>query len=212
MNKDLWNLNIQRSLKNLEALKNVFTKSSESAKRYRFVIIDFRSLFLSLSDHGEDSDYIRYAESINTRTSKYNDEGDNLKLKQNASFFTNRIMDLDRSEAVLFISELNAKDGYRFQSMLKEYGDKIDQEEEERNKQEAEKERRRQEEEERRRREEEERRKREAEERRRREEEERKKPKLWTVRYCTNCGTKFTNDEFKFCTQCGAKRHTFTTT
>lgn len=30
------------------------------------------------------------------------------------------------------------------------------------------------------------------------------------VPYCTACGQKFENDEFKFCTACGTKRHTYT--
>ena len=30
------------------------------------------------------------------------------------------------------------------------------------------------------------------------------------VPYCTACGQKFGNDEFKFCTACGTKRHTYT--
>lgn len=41
--------------------------------------------------------------------------------------------------------------------------------------------------------------------------EEKKKPILYQVRYCTNCGHVFDDSQngFKFCTVCGAKRYTF---
>lgn len=35
-------------------------------------------------------------------------------------------------------------------------------------------------------------------------------PRVKMVKFCTICGNEFKNDEFKFCPQCGAKRHTYT--
>ncbi len=35
-------------------------------------------------------------------------------------------------------------------------------------------------------------------------------PKIRMMKFCTNCGNEFNNDEFKFCPRCGVKRHTYT--
>ncbi len=194
MDKDVWNINILKSFKNLETLQDVFTKSEGSLKKFKSVITDFGGLFTSLSGSVPDPAYIEYIDAINEKVAKYNDDGDNFTMKHNASLFINRLRNLEWSDAVLFISEVNAKGAYKFQNMLKEHGNFVDRGEEERKKAKEEEEKRRKLEEER---------------RRMSSIEARPTPKTHKVTYCTVCGAKFDNDAFGYCTQCGGKRHTY---
>ena len=196
MDEDIiWEINIQKSFKNLEALRDVFMKSEEGRSKFKPVMSDFGALFTALSGSMPDPSYRQYAQVINDKVNKYNDNGDNFKLKQNASYFANRVSSLEWPEAARFISEINAKDGYKFQTMLKEHGYFVDRADEERKKKEEEEKRRKLEEEKR---------------RKMTSIEVRPTPKTLKVAYCTVCGAKFSNNEFVYCTQCGAQRHTYT--
>lgn len=238
-NSEKMKMHVQRSVRELGILRDIFIKSDTSLAKYKTVMEAFGKLFMSMEEPNGD-DYKHMAGSLSDAASRFNDEGDNLMMKEKARSFASRIKDYSAGEVSEYLKAINDKDNKKFLFLLESHGYFVDpikerkrrleaeerrkreeaerkrREEEERKRREEE-ERKKREDEERRRREEEERRRREAEERRKREEEERKrkeaeanKPKTYYVNYCTNCGAKFQSNEYKYCTNCGMKRQVYT--
>lgn len=215
---------LRYSLKEIDTLRTVFTKSNAAITRYKPVMAAFGELFTLVSEPYFDlSEHKRIADKIKDITLEYNQDGDNLDMIHCAQGFSTRIKKFNRLELNELYSKIRTEDNGSFILLLKTHGYYTDKAAEALLKKKREEEQRKREEEERRRREEEQR-KREQEERRRREEEERKRrdeearrrreeeARRLTIQkaaFCTNCGYKFPDSQFDYCIKCGAKRLTF---